>query len=739
MSQPHGGDDTGRGTAPEVEGGPPVLPPPVPVEQLSREELDRICMHNLLAASAEQIYFKDLHSRFLHASAGTIRLFGLETEAQLAGMTDFDFFTDEHARTAYDDEQGIIASGEALVDIEELETWPDRPDSWVSTTKMPLRDLEGRIIGTFGISREITRRVLAEREVRRQSERLSESHEELRQLEAELRTVLDSSPDAIVWYDHELRHRYANPAVEALTGVSNDELLGRTNRELGHDEDFLVIWEAALGRVLATGRPGEAEYSLRVGNQTRWFHSRMVGHIDDSGTVIGVLTSTRDLTDIKRAERALAHQAVHDPVTGLANRALLLDRVAQSLLRLERQPGRIAVLFIDLDYFKTINDTLGHATGDRVLIEVAQRLEGVSRRTDTVARFGGDEFVVLCDKLRLDEDVRVVADRVVRALSAPLVVDGREVEVSGSIGIVVNDDPYAKADDLMRDADAAMYQAKERGRGRFQFFDPGLRDRAMARHALEADLRKALERDQFRLFYQPLFSLTDSRLIGVEALIRWEHPERGLLDPAEFLRIAEERGLIGAIGAWVLDEACRQLAVWTAAGGSRLTMAVNVSPREVIQPGYVQQVEQVLRSRGVEPALLCLEMTESALLGEIGDVDEVFAQLSALGVRLALDDFGTGYSALTHFRHFSVDMLKIDRSFVERLGSGDRDREIVGAVAAMAHALGMTIVGEGIESSGQLTDLQRLGCDEGQGFLLARPQTAEDMTALLATEVPPGG
>src|SRR4051794_21442669 len=312
MSQPQGRDDTG-GTevTPYAEAALPdpgasaevtPLPPVVPAEQLSRDELDRICMHNLLAASVEQIYFKDLHSRFLHASAGTIHLFGLETEEQITGMTDFDFFTDEHARTAYEDEQNIIATGEPLIDIEELETWPDRPDSFVSTTKMPLRDFEGRVIGTFGISREITRRVLAEREVRRQSERLTESHEELRQLEAELRTVLDSSPDAIVWYDHELRHRYANPAVETLTGVPNDALIGRTNRELGNDEDFLVVWEAALGRVLATGRPGEAEYSLRVGNQTRWFHSRMVGHIDDSGNVIGVLTSTRDLTDIKRAE-----------------------------------------------------------------------------------------------------------------------------------------------------------------------------------------------------------------------------------------------------------------------------------------------------------------------------------------------------------------------------------------------------------------------------------------------------
>jgi diguanylate cyclase (GGDEF)-like protein/PAS domain S-box-containing protein len=717
----------------------PVVPgqvEPVQVEGVSREELDRVCFFNLLTSATEQIYFKDLNSRFLRVSAGLVKLFEGAGPEQLEGRTDFDFFTDEHARTAYEDEQRIIATGESLIDIEELETWPDRPDSWVSTTKLPLRDFEGRIIGTFGISREITRRVLAEREVRRKSDALSESHAELQRLEEELRTVLETSPDSIAWFDTDLRYRYANPATELITGHSNDLLIGKSNRELGNPEDFLVLWEAALREVLTTGRPGDTEWSAVVRGHTQWYHSRLVAHVDDDGEVIGVLTSTRDLTDVKLAEQALAHQAVHDDVTGLANRPLLLDRVTQSLLRLERLPGRIAVLFIDLDFFKTINDTMGHDAGDRVLIEVARRLEQVSRRTDTVARFGGDEFVVLCDKLRIDEDVRVVADRVVRALAEPFNVDGRDVVLSASIGIVVNDDPGVLAADLIRDADAAMYQAKERGKGRFQFFDPELRDRAMAKHQLEVDLRHALERGEFRLLYQPLFSLTDKTLIGVEALIRWEHPERGMLQPGDFIQVAEERGLITAIGAWVLDEACRQLAEWVRAGADRLTMAVNVTPQELNQSDFVLQVAQVLRKHEIDPSLLCLEMAETALLAQGGEIDHVFSELSALGVRLALDDFGTGYSALTHLRQFSVDMLKIDRSFVERLGAGDRDRDIVGAVTAMAHALGMTIVGEGIESSGQLSDLQRLGCDEGQGYLLARPQTAEDMTALLAADTP---
>jgi diguanylate cyclase (GGDEF)-like protein/PAS domain S-box-containing protein len=705
-----------------------------PALQMTREELDRVCMDNLLGHVAEQIYFKDRHSRFLRASDEVARLFQMPGPEALEGRTDFDFFTEEHARTAFADEQRIIESGEPLDDIIELETWPDRPDSWVATTKLPLRDRDGRIIGTFGLSRDVTRRVVAEREARRTAERLAEADAELQRLEAELRTVLDGSPDALTWYDTELRHRYANPAVEDITGHPTELLIGRTNRELGHPEEFLALWEPAMRGVLETGEPADVEWSVQRAGRTSWYHSRLVAHLGEEGDVVGVLAATRDLTRVKEAEQELAHQAVHDDLTGVANRALLLDRVHQSLLRLERQPGRLAVLFVDLDFFKAVNDTMGHEAGDQVLVEVARRLQTASRRTDTVARFGGDEFVVLCDKLRLDEDVSVVAERVVRALAEPITVDGREVVITASIGLVVTDQASARPEELIADADAAMYQAKDLGRGRFQFFDPELRDRALARLALEADLRGALERGEFRLSYQPLFALENRTLVGVEALIRWQHPQRGTLDPEAFIGVAEERGLIRAIGAWVLDEACRQLAEWLPLAGPRLTMAVNVSPLEFTQPDFVGSVERVLQRHGVPPSRLCLEITETALLSTRSQIDPVFAGLSAIGVRLALDDFGTGYSALTHLRRFSVDLLKIDRSFVERLAAGERDREIVGAVTAMAHALGMTIVGEGIESSGQLTELQRLGCDEGQGYLLARPQSAEAMTALLAGE-----
>ena len=441
-----------------------------PIEALSRDELDRICIYNLLRTAEEELYFKDLHSRFLRVSAGLVRLFEAGSAEEMEGRSDFDFFTDEHARTAYDDEQQIIATGEPLIDIEELETWPDRPDSWVSTTKMPLRDFDDRIIGTFGISRDITRRVVAERELRRRSEELVRSNEELLRMESELRTVLETSPDAIAWYDAELRYFYVNRAAENLMGGSDADLIGKTNRELGHPAEFLAIWEPALRRVLASGDPGEVDYTLVIDGHTRWYQARLVAHREDD-ELTGVLTSTRDLTDLKMAEKALAHQAVHDDVTGLANRALLLDRLGQCLLRLDRLPGRIAVLLIDLDEFKAVNETLGHEGGDLVLAEVARRLETVSRRTDTVARFGGDEFVMLFDRLPEVEDVRLVAERVVGAVALPMLVDGREIAVTASLGIVVSDDPHADADELLRNADTATYQAKERGHGRYQFFD----------------------------------------------------------------------------------------------------------------------------------------------------------------------------------------------------------------------------------------------------------------------------
>jgi diguanylate cyclase (GGDEF)-like protein/PAS domain S-box-containing protein len=559
---------------------------------LTREDLELLCFRNLLATPGERLFFKDLQSRFLLVSESLAgeqsHGFGVE---ELIGKTDFDVFSDEHALAAYEDEQRIIQTGKPMVAKIERETFHDRDDAWVSTTKLPLRDRDGRIVGTFGVSRDVTAQVMA--------------------------------------------------------------------------------------------------------------------------------------------ERALEHQALHDAVTGLANRLALMDRLSQALVSLDRTHGRVALFFIDLDNFKSINDSLGHEAGDRVLVEVGRRLGRICRRSDTVARFGGDEFVLLC-ALRSDEDVRLIASRAVRAIGKRFSSDGDDLTVTASVGVIVTSDASSDPGTLLQQADIAMYEAKSAGRDGFRLYDSKLRVRAMANHDFDATLRKAIDKKELFLLYQPLFSLDDQSLRGAEALVRWKHPERGVVLPGDFIPLAEERGLIGSIDTFVFDEACRQLAEWVAEGSlpDDFTMAVNLSGRQLSDPALVGRVASSIRSHGVLPRQLCLEITETALIGELGEATTTLADLSKLGVRIALDDFGTGYSTLAHVQRLNVDILKIDRSFVEQIGGSDRDREIIGAITAMAHALGMSVVGEGIETTRQLGELTALGCDAGQGYLLARPLPAEQVAVL---------
>jgi diguanylate cyclase (GGDEF)-like protein/PAS domain S-box-containing protein len=708
------------------------------VSQVPADELEQICAHNLLRSADEIIYFKDLQSRFIWLSKAWGTVSGRDPE-KLLGLTDFDIYTDEHASVAYADEQRIIATGIPIVDKQEHETWPDRPDRWVSATKHPLRDLDGRIIGTFGISRDITRLVNAEQQAIRIAADLADAHVELGRVESQLRAVLDTSSDAIALYDQHLRYQYVNAAAERMLGAASSELIGRTDREFGREEALLAVWEAGLNSVLATGEGCSVDLSVGSGADWRGFQSHMAARREgDHGPPIGVVASTREVTELKRAQDKLAHLALHDPVTGLANRVLLMDRLTRALIRMSRHSGQIALLFIDLDHFKSVNDVYGHGTGDRLLTEVGRRLTAITRQGDTVARFGGDEFVLLCEELRTERDVRAMAARVVGSLFEPFIDKGRKLHVTGSVGVVVSRDPYAVAEELIRDADAAMYQAKERGRNHFQFFDADLRDRAAAKYTVEKGLLSALELHQFRLEYQPLFSLGDRHIVGVEALIRWDHPERGPISPAEFIGVAETRGLIVPIGTWVLGEACRQMAEWSALRPPELpplTIAVNVSSRQLRTPHLADVVKEALVRYGLGPAQLCLEITETALLEDTANTRGALEELSALNVRVALDDFGTGYSSLAHLLHFPVDILKIDRTFVDRLESNDRERKIVAAVTAMAHVLGMKVIGEGIETAGQLRQLADLGCDEGQGYHLARPMRPSALTELLRLEL----
>jgi diguanylate cyclase (GGDEF)-like protein/PAS domain S-box-containing protein len=562
------------------------LEPQVLAASEAGRELMITCMRNLLSSAEERVYFKDRASRFLLVSEGWLAACAPgSTVGEMVGKTDFDVFSGEHARAAFADEQRIIATGQPVTAKAEQETFSDRASTWVSTTKMPLRDESGRIIGTFGISRDITAQV--------------------------------------------------------------------------------------------------------------------------------------------QAEKALAHQALHDPLTGLANRVALMDRLAQALVAMERHRCRLAVVFIDLDNFKEINDSFGHDAGDLVLAEIGRRLTGIARRSDTVARLGGDEFVVLCPELGESTGPGDIGSRIVAAIALPYIDDGRNLSVTCSVGIAVTSDPATEPDRMIRDADVTMFEAKRAGRSRYHVCRPGHRA-TDSRITLRTELSRALQNNELFLAYQPLFSPQTQALAGAEALVRWRHPERGVLPPDSFIPFAEESGLIDSIGSFVLEEACRQLAQWSGQAGwpEDFTMAVNVSGRELSGPILCERVAATLRRHGLRPAQLCLEITETALIQHVSDVQETLSLLSASGVHVALDDFGTGYSTLGYLQQLSADTLKIDRSFVEHISRSHRDQQIVAAVIAMAHALDMTVIGEGVENKRQLNILRRLSCDLCQGYFLAPPLTA---------------
>jgi diguanylate cyclase (GGDEF)-like protein/PAS domain S-box-containing protein len=434
-----------------------------------------------------------------------------------------------------------------------------------------------------------------------------------------------------------------------------------------------------------------------------------------------------------RWEAQMEYAALHDALTGLPNRTLLLDRLRQALARAAREGGKVAVLFLDLDNLTVLNDSLGHTAGDELLRAIGPRLRGELRASDTVARFGGDEFAVVCEDVPDEAHALAIAERLVRAFDDPFLVGGEERFGSASVGIVVTG-AGRSAEELLSDADAAMYRAKERGRGRFEMFDAGLRDRITSRLRVEADLRRALEGEgRLWVAYQPYYRLPGREVAGVEALVRWEHPERGLVPPAEFIPVAEESGLVVPLGARVLRAACEQVARWqreTAHPGLRLT--VNVSARQMATADFVETVQEILWETGLHPDSLGLEITERLLLEETPGTALTIELLQALGVRLLLDDFGTGYSSLRYLQRFPLDGLKVDRAFVAGLGDeGDGDGAIVQAIVGMARALGMGVIPEGVETDGQLQRLAALGCDHAQGFLLSRPLPAEGLEALL--------
>ena len=549
----------------------------------------------------------------------------------------------------------------------------------------------------------------------------------LRRAEARYRTLVEQLPLAVYIdrVDRWSSNIYTSPQIEAMLGYTVEEWADNKGLfvQMLHQEDRERVL-AALERAHASGDSLVIDYRLHARDgRIVWVHdeSRIVADVNTGEPVLqGYLL---DVTARMEAEEQLRHQAFHDPLTGLANRALFTDRVEHALVL----RSGVAVVFLDLDDFKAINDSLGHLAGDALLQAVALRLSGALRPGDTIARLGGDEFAVLFEEAGAAVSAADVAERVIAALQEPFDLDGREVFVTASIGIGVGED----AEELLRSADVAMYRAKASGKAQYVVYAPKMDDDLVGRLELVADLRRACVEDEFVLHYQPIVELESRRVVGVEALVRWQHPTRGLLQPADFVGLAEETGQIVEIGRWVLQEACRQAASWRARLGCDLSVSVNVSARQIRQSGLVEDVEAALAASGLAPDALTVEITESALVRRREEMTAILESVTGTGVRLALDDFGTGYSSLSLLRDLPVRTVKIDRSFVHTIDAGPAQRAFVQAIVDLAEALQLTVVAEGIERPIQAAALLRIGCVLGQGFHFARPLPVDALERLL--------
>jgi diguanylate cyclase (GGDEF)-like protein len=449
--------------------------------------------------------------------------------------------------------------------------------------------------------------------------------------------------------------------------------------------------------------------------------------------------SMTDVTKRKDAEAQLLQEALRDSLTGLPNRALFMDRLERAIVRGRRDgEKRCAVLFLDMDRFKVVNDSLGHQAGDQLLVDFANRLSGCLRPGDTVARLGGDEFTVLLEDVHSEAETMLVADRMLASLKSEFQVSAREVFVTASIGIALSvAGETSRPQDLLRDADTAMYRAKAAGRNRHQLFDAAMHQRVVKLLDTEHDLRRAIERSEFELHYQPIVRIDTGKITAFESLIRWRRPDVGLVLPGEFISVAEETGLITSIGKWVLYEACRQMAAWhTELPNQReVKIAVNLSAKQFAQPDLCEQIQDALRRSGLPADLLILEITESVVMDNAEQAAAVLRRLKSLGARVNIDDFGTGYSSLAYLQKFPVDTMKIDRSFISRLDSGDENQEIVRTIVTLAHNLNMTVTAEGVETESQMRHLATMACENSQGFLLSKPLTAADARQLLADPV----
>ena len=612
--------------------------------------------------------------------------------------------------------QKVITSGEpTTIDL----TWEDEAGALVcfALSAIPEFDPAGEVSSVLTVARDLSER--------------KQMENDLAAREREFRTLAENAPDNIVRYDRQGRLVYANQRLRHTLGLTIEELRGKTPLE--HVSTRAIDWpemrdyQAQLQTVLETGQPAEMELPIhRPSGCNRTHFVRFVAEHDEQGELVGVLAIGRDVTELDEYRQRIHHLAFYDAMTGLPNRALFTDRFVQQLTEARWHDQIVGLMLLDIDRFKTVNDSIGHDAGDQLLIEAARRLTATMRSYDTIARLGGDEFAILLPEVRTASDLGTIAGKILAAMAQPFAIGKGEIYVSASIGIALFPQDSEEAGELFKYADSALYHAKAQGRNNYQFYAAELTAHARERVWIETNLRRAMQHNELELFYQPQLDLADGTVRSAEALIRWRSPEMGLVPPDRFIGVAEDTGLIVEVGAWVIRQACRAAAAWNRGRATPFKVAVNVSTRQFQGNDLVETVGAILAETGCRPQWLELELTESLLLADYPEVRDALKTFHAMGITLAIDDFGTGYSALGYLNRFPIDKLKIDRSFNRHIAENAENANLVKAIIALAASLGLGLVAEGVEHLRQEVLLRAWGCPMAQGYLYGRPMPQSD-------------
>ncbi|MCB5208294.1 bifunctional diguanylate cyclase/phosphodiesterase [Methylovorus mays] len=675
-----------------------------------RDEYQRALIDNF----PFMVWLKDRQSHLLAANAAYAEWAQASSPRDVDGKTDFDLFPEEIAKAHIASDQVVLDSGKPWHAVDQVTDKHGRP-RWMEIYKSPVR-VNDELKGIVGYARDVTEAKLNELEIMRR--------------EIELRTLIDNTPDAITRFDLEARRIFVNNRKLEKLGVERSAVLGKTPSEFPGGPLF-AEYEQKILDVISTRQPGFMEMSGSTPEGESWHsHIRIVPELDEQGRVQQILAVERDITELVAYRERVYYLAYYDSLTNLPNRTLFNDRISQVLMEAEWSKQKFGVMVLDLDHFKSINDSLGHLVGDELLCATADRLQMAIRTYDTVARMGGDEFAILLPDIRKPDDLATIASKIVQVIAQPFHIQGKELFISTSVGIATYPLDGEDQEALYKCADAAMYHAKSMGRSNYQFYSHDLGSKASEYIAIGTSLRHALRNNEFVLHFQPQIDLLTGKLLGAEALLRWNHPLRGMLQPADFIGVAEESGLIVEIGEWVLENAFKAIVELNQERHDKLTIAINLSARQFLYNDLLAAVTRLLEQTGCLPGWVKLEIRESLLLEENNEVMAVLNAFKAMGITIAIDDFCTGYSALSYLGQFPVRQVKIDRLFMQDVVQQQDRAELVNAIIRIAQALHLELVAEGVESASQLKFLREKGCTMAQGFFLGKPMLLEELEQL---------